>query len=87
MAVQHHERWSRDINCNPDQLRWACEDSHLIAKNMLERDYSLYEEKQDTIKMPAIDRFKNPSITTAMPCFGSAPGPATRTALRAFASP
>lgn len=39
MAVQHHERWSRTISRNPDELRWAAEDSHRITKYILERDY------------------------------------------------
>ncbi len=38
MAVQHHERWSRAITHNPDELRMATEDAYRIGKYILDHD-------------------------------------------------
>lgn len=49
----------------PDEIETCERASRMIANTGVniethEHDYSLYEEKQDTIKMPAVDRFRNP---------------------------
>lgn len=49
IAIQHHERWSRAITHNPDELRMAANDADRISKYILDRNRQPEHPRQSAV--------------------------------------